>query len=191
MKDVAIFKKVSKKQFGETYRTIYPNFEFNEENMQKMYDAVQLPTRKTPGSIGYDFVTPFAFTLYPGSKIWIPTGIRVEILKEEWGLMIVPKSRTAKTSIRISNTIGIIDTDYYFADNEGHIMIVLEMPDSPTMKSQGRACFGENILNYTEPVQFKAGDGIGQGIFIEAGMVANEDTSCMCKRTGGYGSTGN
>lgn len=192
MKDVAIFKKVSKKQFGETYRTIYPNFEFTTEFMEKMYETVKVPIRKTPGSVGYDFVAPFTFTLYPGSKVWIPTGIRVEMLKEDWWLMVVPKSRTAKHSIRISNTLGVVDADYYFADNEGHIMVTLEMPDTSAIRQcNGRACFGENILNFTEPVQYKAGDGIAQGIFVEAGFVANEDTTCMHRRTGGYGSTGN
>lgn len=192
MKDVAIFKKVSQRQFGETFRTLYPNFEFDTKTMDKMYNNVKIPSRATVGSVGYDFVTPFPFTLYPGAKIWIPTGIRVEILKEDWCLTMVPKSRTAKHSIRFSNTIGIVDSDYYFADNEGHILIVMEMPkNSENMMSDSRACFGKNMINFTEPVKFNAGDGIAQGLFIECGTVVGENNSQLKRRTGGWGSTGN
>lgn len=190
MKDVAIFKKVSKKQFGETMRTMYPNFEFTTKNMDQMYENIKIPTRATKGSVGYDFVTPFPFTLNSGSKVWIPTGIRVEILKEDWSLLIMPKSRTAKNSIRISNTIGLVDPDYYYADNEGHIVIALEMPDT-AHNHEVKAIFGRVCTNFIEPVIFKAGDGIGQGVFVECGMVMGENISQMKKRTGGYGSTGN
>lgn len=192
MKDVAVFKKVSKKQFGETFRTLYPDFDFNTKTMDMMYDHAKLPTRATSGSVGYDFVSPFTFTLHPGTKVWIPTGIRVEMLKEDFCLAIMPNSRFGKNSIRLSNTIGIIDADYYFADNEGHIIIVLEM--IADVYSPGRdhlAVFGRRSLNLPEYVQFKAGDKIGQGLFLECGMVANEDFSNMERRTGGFGSTGN
>lgn len=191
MKDVGIFKKVTKREFGAAFRHIYPNFDFDTKTMDAMYDTVNIPERKTFGSAGYDFVTPFPFTLYPGCKIIIPTGIRVEILKEEWMLTVVPKSRTAHSSIRFSNTIGIVDPDYYHADNEGHIRIILEMPKTDEQMYQPIACFGKNLMMHTEPLQFKAGDGIGQGIFLPFGITANEDTTNMCVRTGGFGSTGN
>lgn len=191
MKDVAVFKKVSQAQFGETMRTLYPNFEFTTKIMDRMYNNIKLPSRATEGSCGYDFYAPFPFALNPGNKVWIPTGIRVEILKEDYMLMVVPKSRTAKSSIRISNTIGIVDSDYYFADNEGHIMIVLEMSESVSSLGNGHSVFGNISINYTKPVEFHAGDGIAQGIFIPYGTTMGEDTSNMQKRTGGYGSTTN
>lgn len=190
MKDVAAFKKVSKKQFGETFRTLYPNFEFTTRIMDQMYQNIKIPTRATTGSVGYDISTPFPFTLYPGCKVWIPTGLRVEIFKEDWALLTIPKSRTAKHSIRISNTVGLIDQDYYYADNEGHILVVLEMPDSPH-NQEVRANFGRVSTNFVEPIKFNAGDGIGQGIFLECGICVGEDGIDLPKRTGGYGSTGN
>lgn len=190
MKDVAIFKKVSKKQFGETLRTLYPNFEFTTRIMDQMYNNIKIPTRATMGSVGYDISTPFPFTLHPGCKVWIPTGLRVEIFKEDWALLTIPKSRTAKHSIRISNTLGLIDQDYYYADNEGHILVVLEMPDS-SHNQEVRANFGRVSTNFVESIEFKAGDGICQGIFLECGIAVGEDINQLKKRTGGFGSTCN
>lgn len=190
MKEVAVFKKVSKAQFGETMRTVYPHFDFNTKDMDKMYETIQIPKRATYGSVGYDFVAPFSFKLYPGHKVWIPSGIRVEFLEEGWFLGIFPKSRTAKTSIRFSNTIGIVDPDYYFADNEGHIMITLEMPDNMVRGREVSSKFGRTSENFMECVEFAPGDGIAQGIFIQYGIAMGEDNSKLKRRTGGHGSTG-
>ena len=42
-------------------------------------------------------------------------------------MLIVPRSSTGiKLGLRLLNTIGIIDADYYLADNEGHIMLFME-----------------------------------------------------------------
>ena len=190
MKEVAVFKKVSKAQFGETYRNMYPTFDFTTKIMDDMYESIRIPKRATAGSAGYDFVTPFPFVLYPGTKIWIPTGIRVEMKDSSYALLLVPRSKFAKHSIRIANTIGVVDGDYYYADNEGHIIIVLEMSDcskSPDVKS----CFGNLTKNVTEPAVFHAGDRIGQGIFVEFGICfGDSNREDIPKRAGGFGSTG-
>ena len=95
----------------------------------------ELPRRSTQNSAGYDFFAPFEFILRPGTAIMIPTGIRVKFVENDgngsdWALLFLPKSGIGtKTSIRLSNTLGLIDCDYYYSpDNEGHIMIKLEMP---------------------------------------------------------------
>lgn len=61
-----------------------------------------------------------------------------------------------------------IDSDYYYADNEGHIMIALR-----------------NMRDYL--VRFPAGDRIMQGVFLPFGITV--DDSAEAKRTGGIGST--
>ena len=66
---------------------------------------------------------PFAFTLAPGETIKIPTGIRAE-MKEDWVLQIYPRSGLGfKYRLQMNNTVGIIDSDYFFSDNEGHIFM--------------------------------------------------------------------
>ena len=55
------------------------------------YEGIQLPTRATTGSAGYDFKAPVGFTLEPGESIKIPTGIRVKIANG-WMLACFPRS---------------------------------------------------------------------------------------------------
>lgn len=190
MKNVAQFEKVSLKAFSELMIDSYPKYQFTKDEINDLYNNVQIPRRATVGSVGYDFVTPFGFRLFPGSKIKIPTGIRVNIMKDDYALFLMPKSRNAKNSIRISNTIGVVDPDYYFSDNEGHIMIVLEMP--PVNHEIGHETkFGEILRRGDIDQYYNSGDGIAQGIFIECGKCIGENDQEYSIRNGGYGSTGN
>ena len=45
-------------------------------------------------------------------------------MKKGWFLGIYPRSGQGfKYGIKLANTVGIIDSDYYHSDNEGHIFI--------------------------------------------------------------------
>ena len=110
MKKIAKFEKVS---LGE----------FVKSSNADLYDSITLPKRATSGSAGYDFFAPDSFTLNPNETIKIPTGIRVSI-DEGWVLKIYPRSSLGfKYRLTLNNTVGIIDSDYYYAENEGHIFI--------------------------------------------------------------------
>lgn len=164
MKYVAEFEAVSKEQFIKDFTKL---FAFSEVSPSEAYDNVILPKRATTGSAGYDFVSPFGFTLNKGESIVIPTGIRCKI-DESWFLQIVPRSGLGfKFHVTMANTVGIIDSDYYDSDNEGHIMVKL-------------------IAD--EPFEIKTGDRFAQGIFMEYGIAVNDDATA--KRNGGFGSSG-
>ncbi|MCB6314277.1 hypothetical protein LI253_18730, partial [Gordonibacter pamelaeae] len=67
--------------------------------------------------------TPIDFILKPHETIKIPTGIRVSI-NDGWVLAIFPRSGLGfKYRLQLNNTVGIIDSDYFNSDNEGHIFI--------------------------------------------------------------------
>ena len=136
------------------------------------YNNLKLPARGTAGSAGYDFVTPVDVILAPGETVLIPTGVRA-LIDDGWVLTLCPRSGLGfKYKMQLDNTLGIIDSDYYFADNEGHIMakITNDSHDGKTLK-----------LN--------AGDRFMQGIFLPFGITYNDEATE--KRTGGFGSTGN
>ena len=60
-------------------------------------------------------------TLEPGREIKIPTGIRVE-MDQGWVLKCYPRSGLGfKYRLQLNNTVGIIDSDYFYSDNEGHM----------------------------------------------------------------------
>ena len=135
-----------------------------------MYEEIRLPRRATRGSAGYDFLAPFSFTLKPGETIKIPTGIRVKI-DEEWVLKIYPRSGLGfKYRLQMNNTVGIIDSDYFNSDNEGHIFIKMT-----------------NDTNEGRTLEIARGTGFAQGIFIEYGITADDEAEGV--RNGGLGST--
>ena len=130
---------------------------------------IPLPRRATAGSAGYDFVAPAETVIPPGGTALIPTGIRAE-MNPGWVLVLFPRSSLGfRYGVRLGNTAGIIDSDYAFAKNEGHIMVKLRNPGDA-------------------PVVIGRGERFCQGIFLPYGT-AEEDGE-FAKRTGGIGSTG-
>ncbi len=165
MKRIARFEKVSKTQFCSAWRETFGT------DGEAVYETIRLPRRATAGSAGYDFFAPVSFTLSPGQTIKIPTGVRVWI-ENGWVLKLYPRSGLGfKYRLQLNNTVGIIDSDYYGADNEGHIFIKLT-----------------NDSNEEKSLTISAGDGFAQGIFVEYGITLDDE--CDGVRTGGFGSTG-
>jgi len=163
MEKVAKFEKVSPEQFQSAWEDT-----FGEKKAP--YEQIKLPKRATIGSAGYDFYTPVAFSLKPGETIKIPTGIRVRILPG-WFLGIYPRSGLGfKYRLQLDNTVGIIDSDYYHSDNEGHIFVKIT-----------------NDSNAEKEVCLNAGDGFAQGIFMPFGITEDDEVSTV--RNGGFGST--
>lgn len=131
-------------------------------------EEIALPKRATAGSAGYDFVSPLEVTIPAGGSALIPTGVRAE-MEQGWVLMLFPRSSLGfRHAVRLSNTVGIIDSDYAFAKNEGHIMVKLRNPLS-------------------EPVTIGRGDRFCQGVFLPFGTA--EEDEVLTERTGGFGST--
>lgn len=170
MERIAKFEKVSFEQFAEGYKN---NFgDTSESEIKKIYDEIKLPKRATSGSAGYDFYSTIDFKLNPGETITIPTGIRAKIA-DGWVLCLFPRSGLGfKFRLQLNNTVGIIDSDYYNSDNEGHIFIKLT-----------------NDTNMNKTVSLSRGDGFVQGLFMPFGIT--EDDSADGVRNGGFGSTSN
>lgn len=167
MKRIAQFEKVSFNQFFESWKD---SFDVSDDEIQKIYDSITLPRRATSGSAGYDIFSPVDFTIRPGESLKIPTGIRCRI-DDGWVLKVYPRSGLGfKFRLQLNNTVGIIDSDYYYSDNEGHLFVKV-MNDS----------------NENKTVELKAGNGFAQGIFVEYGITYDDDVTDI--RNGGLGST--
>lgn len=161
MKRIARFEKVSLEQFREGCEM---------ENADSIYESIKLPKRATAGSAGYDFYAPYDIVLAPGETAKVPTGIRSWI-ENGWVLKLYPRSGLGfKYRLQLNNTVGIIDSDYYNSDNEGHIFIKIT-----------------NDSNEGKTVEIPAGTGFAQGIFVEYGITLDDDADGI--RNGGFGST--
>ena len=158
------FEKVSFLEFKKSFPEATDNF------IAELYDSVKLPRRATAGSAGYDFYSIIDFELAPGESITMPTGIRVKMSPNQF-LMIVPRSGLGfKYKMELANTVGIIDSDYYYSDNEGHIMMKIV-----------------NCSNEGKTFSVERGKGIAQGIFLPYGVTSDDDVTET--RNGGFGST--
>lgn len=170
MNRIAVFEKVPFEQFLEDWNKAFGNRTFSEKETKRIYDNIQMPERKTTGSAGYDFISPINFKMLPNTVMNIPTGIRAQI-SDGWVLMIYMRSGLGfKHGLRLINSTGIIDSDYYDAENMGHIHIKL---------------INDSSLGHT--VEALEGDGISQGVFIPFGLTKDDKSSGV--RTGGFGST--
>jgi dUTP pyrophosphatase len=130
---------------------------------------IKLPTRGSKNSAGYDFYSPVDAVIQPNEMVMIWTDVKTHMYYDN-ALLIIPRSSMGKYPIMISNTVGLIDSDYYGNEStDGNI--------------------GFRLFNLgTTPYEIKAGDRIGQGIFLRYSLVKNDDTNNI--RSGGYGSTG-
>ena len=157
---IARFGKVSPEQYRK---------DMGERAEYLPIEEIPLPKRATAGSAGYDFVAPVETVIPAGGSAVIPTGIRCE-MREGWVLMLFPRSGLGfRHQIRLSNTVGIIDSDYAFAENEGHIQVSLRNP-------------------LDQALRIGRGERFCQGVFLPYGVA--EEAADFAERRGGMGSTG-
>lgn len=151
------FEKISEEQFEKDLKEVCE------------YSDVEIPTRSTKHSAGYDFKSPISFTLNPGDSKKVPTGIKASMNEDEFLAIFVRSSMGFKYNIRLCNQVGIVDSDYYNnPDNEGHIFVKIQ--------NEGK-----------EAITINKGDRFAQGIFMN--FLITDDDVAFGDRTGGFGST--
>lgn len=167
MNKVAKFEKVSFEQFKKDWINTFGNEPYY---LLELYNGIKIPKRSTKHSAGHDISIPFSMTIAPNDTLKIPTGIRCK-MEEDYAMLVLPRSSLGiKKGMVILNTVPLIDSDYYYADNEGHIFICIKNTSK-------------------EELKLNAGDNIVQAVFVMYGVADEEEIKA--ERTGGIGSTGN
>ena len=134
---------------------------------------ITMPIRKTKYSAGYDVCAAEDCTIPPftlGSKpTLVKTGIKAYMPQDEYLMLCNRSSNPFKKGLVLANSVGIIDADFYGnPDNDG--------------------AFSYAFYNYfTEPLEIKKCDVIGQAIFYKYMTVDNDNAEG--ERLGGFGST--
>lgn len=136
----------------------------------RLDESIPLPRYAKPGDAGADLCTRVDFTLEPGERALIPTGISIA-LPDGFAAFVHPRSGLAiKHGISMVNTPGTVDAAY-----RGELQVILINHD------------------LREAISFKKGDRIAQLViqkveradFIEVGSLPGTD-----RGAGGFGSTG-
>lgn len=132
------------------------------------YENINVPKRGSLASAGYDFYLLEDIKIEAKGETKTKTGIKAYMLNDEL-LEIHIRSSLGIKGLKVKNTVGIIDSDYYNNEkNEGEIIIFLE-----------------NTSN--EDIYLEKGDRFVQGIFKKYLTVDSEEK--LEKRVGGFGST--
>ncbi len=167
------FEKVSLARYQEDRAEILLKEGLSREEAYKIaeqeYAGIEMPRRGTLFSAGYDIRTPAAYRLEPGQSLVIPTGLRIAMEEDMWLGVYIRSSLGFKYQVRLSNSVAVIDADYYGAENEGHLRISLYNG-------------GDRVL------ELAAGDAFAQGI-LQKYYKTDDDDPVRKVRKGGIGST--
>jgi dUTP pyrophosphatase len=138
--------------------------------IKRLDPDIPLPSYAKAGDAGADLATRIDFTIKPGERILVPTGISIA-LPDGYVALVHPRSGLAvKHGISIVNTPGTVDAGY-----RGELQVILIN------------------LDQNQSISFKKGDRIAQLViqqverakFTEVSQLPGSDRS-----TGGFGSTG-
>ena len=163
---IASFEKVSRERFIADLRKSFPDLDSPEQ----IYEEIRLPRRATAGSAGYDFYTTVPIHLLPQQTILIPTGIRA-LIDPGYVLLLFPRSSLGfKYRFQLDNSVGVIDSDYAMAENEGHIFLRMT-----------------NDFLSGKTLDIRRNEAVAQGIFLPFGLTMDDDATGV--RHGGFGST--
>lgn len=136
--------------------------------VKKLRDDAQMPTKRD-GDAGFDFYASETVSLMPdtaGNKV--PTGVAIEMPKGYYMELFMRSSYGAKTALRLSNCVGVIDNSY-----RGEIKGMFD--------------------NHGSSIVIKKGERFMQGIIkkeIPAEMVLTKTLTKTKRNEGGFGSTG-
>lgn len=145
-----------------------------EIKFKKLTDTAKQPIQATEGACGYDIfadeVKVKGGNEEEGALIQAiyKTNIAVE-LPDTHALLVLPRSSVSKTGLRLSNSIGLIDSDY-----RGGIIAVFDVIDPA-------------------PTYYQKGDRIGQLVLIEKIQSKFTEVTKLNETTrgeGGFGSSG-
>lgn len=136
---------------------------------KKLNPSAKIPSYATENSAGFDFYTIEDVKIEPGKTAMVKTGLSVEI-PEGYFMGILPRSSTGlKTPLRLSNSMGVIDSDY-----RGEIMLLFTNTGNETFKVESNTRLAQGIIF---PV-------------FQIDIIESEELSETERGTGGFGSTG-
>lgn len=179
----------------------------SEEHLKNEYkegEEVVLPLRGTKTSAGYDFYATRDLCILPQDKVMFSTDVKAYMKPNEFLMIPIRSSLGAKKDLMISNTIGIVDSDYYDnVDNDGNMMISLRnlRPQFEVDMLNPVVCVRDmqtnklvylpNLKDVTNEntIFIAKGERVAQGIFIE--FKESDNCNSEVERTGGVGHTNN
>lgn len=137
--------------------------------VKRLYEEALLPTKATEGSAAFDLYAYTEAPLEPGETFKYKTGIAIEIPEGRVGLIFPRSGLSTKFGIRLSNCVGVIDSDY-----RGEIIVALHNDGD-------------------ESYMINRGDRIAQLMIVDIPKIGIEEVAELSdtkRGIGGFGSSG-
>lgn len=141
-----------------------------------IHPGARMPTYATSGAACFDLyaVSDIPHELYQGTSVTIPTGLIFDI-PEGYVLLVYSRSGHGfKHSVRLSNCVGVIDSDY-----RGEVQVKLTRDESPG--------------SWLERFEINQGDRIAQAMLMPVEQIQLQqvdEVEATVRGMGGFGSTG-
>lgn len=137
--------------------------------VKRLYEEALLPTKATEGSAAFDLYAYTEAPLEPSETFKYKTGIALEIPEGRVGLIFPRSGLSTKFGIRLSNCVGVIDSDY-----RGEIIVALH---------------NDSYESY----MIHRGDRIAQLMIVDIPKIEIEEVAELSdtkRGVGGFGSSG-
>ena len=139
--------------------------------IKRLRPSAQIPSYATPGSAGLDLCADLdaPVTLEPGGAATIPTGLAVQLEPGRAGFIFARSGLAIKHGIGLTNSVGVIDSDY-----RGEIKVGV-------------------INQIAESYTISPGERIAQLVVMPVSMMPVEECDKLddtARGAGGFGSTG-
>lgn len=132
--------------------------------------GAKAPTYATEGAGAFDFYSPVDIgPIDPGSSFFVDLGIKVEVPSGYTLLLFSRSGHGFKNGIRLSNSVGVIDSDY-----RGNLGLKLHNDSSESFYAPAGSRAVQGLLVATPKVE----------------IVEVKDLSVTKRAEGGFGSTG-
>lgn len=162
-------------------------------------DSTYLPIRGTRTSAGYDFFATRTLVIAPQQKVKFKTDVKAYLGEDEVLLIDVRSSMGINHDLMITNTLGVIDSDYYGnEDNDGNITISLRnlKPEMTIMGFEKFVDVKGNVFDipliddliFENSVIIEKGERVAQGMFFK--FLPADNCNTDEERKSGTGSTG-
>ena len=167
-------------------KLFFPDSEVNPSVKDRYVEAIVKHNQKAASShpdAGFDLFCPTSETVSPGESLWIDMKVKAAaFVKDESGnptipvsYYIYPRSSISKTPLRLSNSVGIIDSGY-----RGNLIAALFHYGVPFGKSHKINQF-DRLIQICSPTL--------SPVFVEI-VETEAELGATERGTGGLGSTG-
>lgn len=154
-----------------------------EAKIYKCHPDAIIPQTQSEEAVGYDLHAIEDFTLRPGDRRVIGTGLVVQPPPGYHTEIFLRSGMAFKYNIMLINGVGLIDRDYSGPTDELKVMLYA----APLVYDD----FGAPKFTFRSPIEFKKGDRVAQLVFRKTEQFElTEVFESPATSRGGFGSTG-